>query len=1104
MGLRLGVLGPIRIDGATEARLRRPSHKRLLSILALDVGRPIHTDLLIDRFWRGDPPATAKAAIQTHISALRRLLGRGSVTTEGQSYILDLSDEDIDFAIFQHLSGEARASADRGDWEGALNRTEEALDLWRGEPFSELRDDDFARPQVIQLEESRLELLELRGDALLALGRNDELLPDLEQLAAEHPLRERLWEQLMTARYRLGRHTDALRAFQEVSATLAGIGVEPGENLQRLEEKILLHDRSLLRSPDNLPVELDSFIGRERETEEVNVLVAHNRLVTLTGAGGSGKTRLAINVARQLTEAFTGRWVVELADLRQPELIATEIAVSMRLRPEGADVLGAIADAIRSETHLIVLDNCEHLLHGVAHVVQELLREAPGLKVVATSREPLRVRGESVYVVPGMALPDPDVSSVHSALAYEAVKLFDRRASAALSAFHIDESNLDAVVSVCRNLDGMPLAIELAAGQVRALSLREIAERTETNIEILRGGSSTAPPRHQTLEATIEWSYLLLDNTERVVLNRLGVFSGGFGLGAAEQVISGRGIPQERVVQILSSLVDKSLVSRYLTKQGSRYRLLETVRQYVKLRLDESGEGEELRRRQQRWCLSLVEGLWSRALGRGQHELAALLEAEADNLQTALGWSRSSSDADAVVRLSQALGWHWYLTGHHHNSVAVLKTGLEMANRSEAALMRALMAWALAYADLIEEAFPQATAALSSLESLEDPLTKAWAIATVQMTHFLSVESDPALMLPLAEAAIQVVHSTDDIYAEIWARQVVADAYCWNGRTTEGLGQQRIVLDSAAATGDPMTINRVFGQSFYNYMFDPETRRTESPRIVEEWLSLVPLGPEAWQSVATDWLPWIYMQSGDFEQAEESLTLIAGRTMVGYNQSAYLIPRCTLAYMRGDLDGARSDIEELDRRGFAPRWAHSTYPLMAEIYAELSMVEQVRETVDRHLELTVHSSREATKLGVLNPLVRAEVDLALESGSADSERAGEALATMREILATHPPLVESWETALTHRQNLAFAEAEVTRLNRPDPEKWRQALALADYAYYRIYSRMRLAQALFESGEESEATTELRHAYGEARKVGTDLLARRIESTAERRSVDLS
>lgn len=1100
--LRIEVLGPLRVvdDGLVEPT--RPSHRRLLSVLALHVGDRIRTERLIDMYWGESPPAEARAALQTHISALRQMLPPDSIRTEGKGYRLVIDGCEIDSIEFAEAADKARHALADSDWHVVWETASKALALWKGSPYPDLQDDDFARAEIVRLEETQLELWEMWSEALVKLGRPTEALPELERLVISHRYREQLWEHLMVARYQLGRYTEALQAYQDVNSHLAELGLEPGDRLRRLEEKILLRDRSMTPIRNNLPVELSSFVGRD---SEINVLVdmtSEQRLVTVTGAGGSGKTRLALRAAREQFESFPdGVWLVELASTLDQSQVATEIARTIGLKPKGEDALDILAEATADDAILLILDNCEHLLEGAATTAHSLLQSSPRLKILATTREPLRVPGETVYEVPGMSFPAEDVSDPAVAVTFDAVRLFEQRVAQTDSRFRITDDNLSAVLGICRRLEGMPLAIELAAARVRALPVQEMASRLDDRLQLLTTGASTAPARQQTLKATIEWSYRLLEDDEKAVLDRLSIFRGGFQLEAAERVVTWGEVPPDRVAGIISDLVDKSLVTTYQSGRGTRYRLLETVRQYALARLDDS-DTATAEGRHRDWCLSLTDRLWARALGDGKTELAETLELEADNLQAALDRA-TGEDAVGVVALSQALAWHWYLTGHLATAATTLRAGIAASEEPvDICMSRALLAWCLAYAEAISASLREAKSAHRLIDSLGDPLLRTWVVTTVQLIHFMTVESDPEQMLPLALEAADIALESGNRHAEILARQALADAYCWNGKTEIGLDEQRIALDLAAASGDAMTINQVYGLSIYNFMLDPEARRREPLRVVETWRALVPFDVDAWTSIATDWLPWVYLQAGDLERAEEAVSWMGNRTLEGYNRTIYLIARATVAWMRGDLDRAWEDIEELDRFPKNPRWAHTHYPLIAEVAADRGDLAHVRRAAEGHLAMKVHHTREATKLGVLYPLARAETDAALDTGSAEhAERARDAVALMRQILGENPPKVESWLSIMTHVQNLAFAEAEISRLSQPSVDLWTGALSTADYAYYRIYARWRRSEALLDAGSVDDGGSELREAHADAFRMGAGYLMRRIVGTGARHGI---
>lgn len=423
---------------------------------------------------------------------------------------------------------------------------------------------------------------------------------------------------------------------------------------------------SLGALPNNLPAQLTSFIGRELEMVEVKKLLLTQRLVTLTGAGGSGKTRLALQVAADLLDDYPdGVWLVDLAALNDPALVLQAVASAVGASEEpGRRLEDTLFDYLRSRKQLLILDNCEHLIGACAEVAEALLLGCPDLKILATSREALGVAGETSWRVPSLSLPPRGASPSPETLAgYEAVYLLVDRASQVVSNFQITRANAAAVAEICFRLDGIPLAIELAAAKLKVLTIDEINDRLEDRFALLTGGSRTALERQQTLRALVDWSYDLLTQPERVLLHRLSVFAGGFVLDAAEHVCSGNGVEQNEVLGLLGQLVDKSLVLAEGEEDVSRYRLLETIRQYGREKLLESKEGSTLRARHRDWFLSVAERAEPNLEGRDQDVWLDRLEIEHDNFRAALEWSMRTSD-DAALRLAGALWRFWFGRGH--------------------------------------------------------------------------------------------------------------------------------------------------------------------------------------------------------------------------------------------------------------------------------------------------------------------------------------------------------------------------------------------------------------------------------------------------------
>ena len=427
--------------------------------------------------------------------------------------------------------------------------------------------------------------------------------------------------------------------------------------------------RSLDVRPNNLPVQLTSFVGRAWEIAEVKRLLAAARLITLTGSGGAGKTRLALQVAADMVDSYRdGVWLAEFAPIADPALVPKTVASALNVPEQpGREMMETLVDALRPKALLLLLDNCEHLLAACRDLAAALLRRCPQLHIMATSREGLGVPGETFWRVPSLSVPEDLGHLPHSEelVLYDAVRLFVDRAVATTPGFTVTRENAPAVARVCHQLDGIPLAIELAAARVKVLAVEQIAARLDDRFRLLTGGSQTVLPRHQTLRAAIDWSYHLLSETEQVLLRRLSVFAGGWILEAAESVCAGGSVETVSILDLLTSLVDKSLVLAETQRGEARYRLLETVRQYARDRLREAGEEAEVRTRHRAWCVKLAEQADAEIRGPHQGVWFERLEVEHDNLRVALVWSRDDpGGAEAMLPLTGALGWFWFLRGY--------------------------------------------------------------------------------------------------------------------------------------------------------------------------------------------------------------------------------------------------------------------------------------------------------------------------------------------------------------------------------------------------------------------------------------------------------
>ena len=1111
MGLRFRVLGPLGIDGAEGIELTRPSHRRLLSILLLAHGRRVATDAAIARFWPEDPPERAKAALQTHLSDLRRQLPDGRIVTEGYGYRLELGEHLLDADAFDRQLATAQQLRRDRAWDELLDAVEVATSLWRGTPYAELRDDSFARPEIARLEERHLELLGLRMEALLATGREHEAAAALEGLVAEHPLHERLSAQLMLARYRLGRQAEALETYHQIRADLTELGLEPGAELQRLQRRILRHDPELTGRPaNNLPVELTSFVGRERELEELDRRLQTHRIVTVTGVGGSGKTRLAQRLAAaRLDRHPDGVWVVELAALREAEQVDSAVATAIGLKPGADDATAALRSALRDADLLIVLDNCEHLGPAPATVVRRLVEAGPHVRVIATSRTPLGAPGELVFDVPPMAVPaDPvDDSELRDC---DAVRLFEERANAAWAGY--ESADAVTVAEICRRLDGVPLAIELAAARVRALGVDELLALLEDRFTVLADDTPRRPARHRTLDATIAWSYDLLEPVEQTLFARLSVFRGSFELAAVEHVCGFGRIAPRDVAALVAGLVDHSLVSVVESSTGRRYRLLETVRAFARERLEEAGDTAEVRERHRAWCVEVADGLRRTRYGALDASVTDRLDEVADDLHAAL--DRALADevpSDVQVEtLAAVLGWHLLQRGHVGQAGSRLELALGLCTEPASQVqLRAQLARARFESGDVQEAAEQAHLAADVAADLPPSWAKVMALTNHARLLMLLVDHDPRGAVAVAQAAAVAADELGETLTRAHATSTLAHAMAWTGDVDGGLHRQRSALELAMSAGDPDSTIATFGGSL-DLLFQHPIRRRDGPRqLAEELLTwLEEEGIEFSRNAKVcNLLGYVFLQSGEWDRAEDVIERAGRVHLEGYDQTWNLMTFATLRWMQGRLRDADAALATLERLGVNPRWYHDYLPLRAEVAADAGRLDDVLAAADRYLDVAVDPSEESKKVGVLVVVVRARVDAALdatdETRADHLRRIDEAIERMRSILERFPPPSEGSLQLETHTTHLAFAEAERSRLLGPDPELWRDAVRRSDYAYSRLYAARRLAEALAYRGDDEAAAAEVRARYQDACRLGAERIRDELRTLADRIGVPL-
>jgi predicted ATPase/DNA-binding SARP family transcriptional activator len=654
--LELGVLGPVRaVRDGRELGLGGPKPRAVLALLLADAGRVVPAEYLADVLWQGAPPPGAAKTLRSYVSRLRSLLDpEAALVPQGGGYAIRVQPDQVDASRFERLVATARVALEAGAAAAAAGLFAEALALWRGRALADVVEVEPLAREAARLEEVRLLAVEGRIEADLALGRAAEVTGELEGLVGEYPVRERLWRLLVLALYRAGRQADALAAYRRARDMLAAeLGIEPGAELRALEQAVLRQEVPAAppMARHNLPARLTSFLGREEELAAVEGLVGEARLVTLTGAGGAGKTRLALEFAAGAVERFgDGVWLADLAGIADAGLVPSVVMAALGVRQSGeVPVMEALVWRLRSAELLLVLDNCEHLLGGCAGLAVTLLGSCPGLRVLATSREPLGVPGEAVYPVPPLAVPAGS-DGAQALAGAPAVRLFLARARSAGAGAGVAAAPVAVVARICRELDGLPLAIELAAARASVLSAEEIEAHLADKFRFLGYRQPVADPRHQTLKAAIGWSYDLLSEHERRVFGVLSVFAGGFTLAAAAAVCCGG--DEAAALDLVDQLAAKSLVVAEPTARGTRYRLLETIRQYAAGRLAEAGEAAQVRVQHAEAYLQLAER---------ERELPVLAR-ELDNFRAALDFTLGC-DSLAGPRLARALGGFWLSRG---------------------------------------------------------------------------------------------------------------------------------------------------------------------------------------------------------------------------------------------------------------------------------------------------------------------------------------------------------------------------------------------------------------------------------------------------------
>jgi predicted ATPase/DNA-binding SARP family transcriptional activator len=666
------LLGSLEVfdDAGLPLAITGPRVATLLTLLALRCGEVVSDDALVDALWGAAPPDQSANALQRQISRLRNAFGSPDVIVRRPGgYALSADQSMVDVFRFDALAARGHEAMQHEEPSRARDLFDEALRLWRGDPLAHVAYEEFAQPEIARLTEARLAATEARIDADLALGRDAALIGELEQLVAAHPLREHVRAQLMLALSRSGRQAEALRVYQDTRVVLGDeLGIEPSAELRSLETAILRQESSVsvrqdvemprARPKTNLRTPLTALIGRARDMDALRPILHAHRLVTLVGPGGVGKSRLAHEAARELFAAGDDEvWMVELAEVTDGNQLVPEIMTALDLPRAGSERadLPRLIEYLHARRALVVLDNCEHLLAAAARVAQDLLESCASLRILGTSREGLAVPGEVLWAVPPLALE-------------HAVALFVERGRAADPTSDITDDSQrtkDTVADVCARLDGLPLAIELAAARLRAMPIAELAAGLEDRFRLLTRGARTAVPRQQTMRAVVDWSYDLLFDDERLVFDRLSVFRGSCSLAAARVVCADDEISGDDVSELITRLVDKSLVVIETDEFDgyARCHMLQTLVDYGRDRLEDSGDAARVYAAHLGYYSDFAVRSIAALRGHRQRGWLRAVAANLTNLRAALEVAVGDGDADTAYNIAGSLGWYWWWTG---------------------------------------------------------------------------------------------------------------------------------------------------------------------------------------------------------------------------------------------------------------------------------------------------------------------------------------------------------------------------------------------------------------------------------------------------------
>ena len=1028
-GLQIRLLGPLeatvggRAVDVSGARLRG-----LLARLAIDAPHPVTSSALIDALWPGEPPTDAANALQSLVSRLRKALGDPALVVQtGAGYQLLASRDDVDVHRFSDLARSGREKLRAGEPAGAAAALREALELFRG-PVQTWSEAPEAVAFEASVDDQRLEATADRVDAELELGRAADVIAELDALVAKAPLRERFTALLMRALASTGRQSEALDCFESLRARLAEeLGVDPSPELTAAHLSVLRGEFAPARPASttrpvnrgNLRHALTSFVGRENEVSRIGKLLDEARLITLVGPGGAGKTRLATVAADAFVSspsaAADGAWLAELAPLSDADDVPLAVLDALGLRETtlldrasattpvtgSSDPVTRLIDALASRNTLLVLDNCEHLVDPAAALADQLLSRCPDLRILATSREPLGIVGETLVAVPPLRQPAPDVSAPE-ALHYPSVQLFGDRAAAVSPGFEVDADTVGPVVEIVRRLDGLPLAIELAAARLRGLPVREIAERLGDRFRLLTGGNRAAVPRHRTLRAVVEWSWELLSDAERLLAERLAVFSGTICPSAAASVCA-RVSPDDPladadIAELLASLTDKSLLQPATEKDGSaRYRMLETLREFGLTRLGERAEVVPLRRRHAEHFADLVREAGPHLRRAEQLEWMALVDTERENILAALRFLCDDGQAQTAIDIVVELAVYWTFTGRHADTATWLNLALNAEGAvDDSSRLVAESFWILSLisADTVNDS-TDVDASFAKMHDLSERLDRADSahpmLALVRPVVAMFADRGPRRTLELADEGI----TSSDPWIAAAVRLLRAAVKENQGDMTSMRVDAEIALEQFRAIGDRWGIASCLGMLAEAKTIDEDldgaiAALTEAVSLAKEQLA----GHDDAMMLSIR-LADLRMRQGDRDEAKRVITAIRDESEPGRGYHTVFLDLLLADFARteGDLAQAR---EIRDRALEQVARFPQLHPAQGHLAAVVAALSAKIDVDDGNLAAAAERLRAALRyaIGAKDMPILATVGVAVAAFASADGRAEDAARTL--------------------------------------------------------------------------------------------------------------